>query len=362
VSGPLLELRDLGKSYAPGLPPVLSGLNLSVQAGELLTLLGPSGCGKTTTLRLIAGLERPDEGEIWLDGQLLAGRLLAGRLLAGTLLAGPEVFAPPERRGVGLVFQDFALFPHLNVRQNVAFGLSALPRSERQARVSDTLALVGLTIFEKRFPHQLSGGQQQRVALARALAPWPAVLLLDEPFSNLDAALRHDTRQEVRSLLRSAATTALLVTHDQDEALAFSDRLLVMRGGMVEQLGTPQELYTQPRTAFVAGFLGRSNLLSGTAHGLYADTAAGRVPLSEPSHGAVLVSLRPEHLRLARAAPTPGAPALRVLSQTYRGRDASYELRLSGQGPVLEVDGEPGEFAAGEEVWLEVRVPGRVVR
>nr|WP_221269737.1 ABC transporter ATP-binding protein [Deinococcus budaensis] len=339
---PILDLQNLGKSYAPGLPPVLDALDLQVAAGELVTLLGPSGCGKTTTLRLIAGLETPDTGHI---------------RIAGREMTSPPV--PPERRGVGLVFQDYALFPHLTVLGNVLFGLHGLPRSQRLARARETLALVGLTVFESRLPHQLSGGQQQRVALARALAPRPTLLLLDEPFSNLDAQLRHSTRQEVRAILRGSGTTALLVTHDQEEALAFSDRLLVMRAGRVEQIGPPHEVYAHPRTAFVANFLGRSNLLSGTAAGLTARTALGDLPLAEAAHGPVMVSVRPEHLAFAR--PGEEGAAVTILAREYKGHDVTYTVGL-GQHELLVHTAGGEVWPEGEQVRVRVTQPARAVR
>ncbi|GHG03237.1 iron ABC transporter ATP-binding protein [Deinococcus piscis] len=332
---PLLSLRDLTKSYGPGLPPVVQHLNLDVGEGELVTLLGPSGCGKTTTLRLIAGLEAPDGGQVALRGQDITP-------------------LPPERRGMGLVFQDYALFPHLSVLDNVLFGLRALPAAERRQRAQDTLALVGLTVFEGRMPHQLSGGQQQRVALARALAVRPALLLLDEPFSNLDASLRHSTRAEVRAILRQSGTAALLVTHDQEEALAFSDRVVVMRAGAVEQAGPPAEVYAAPRTAFVANFLGRANLLTAAAQGDTAECALGRVPLSRPLQGTAMLCLRPEQLRLNA---DPAGPA-EVLSREFRGPSVAYTLRLGEGGSaqdllVLRPAGEP-LWAEGTRVAAEV--------
>ncbi|UBV43965.1 ABC transporter ATP-binding protein [Deinococcus taeanensis] len=318
-------------------------MNLSVLPGELLTLLGPSGCGKTTTLRLIAGLERPDSGAVH---------------LAGKNVTVP--FTPPERRGVGLVFQDYALFPHLSVLGNVLFGLRHLPRAARLPRARETLALVGLTVFETRRPDQLSGGQQQRVALARALAPRPGVLLLDEPFSNLDAQLRHATRQEVRAILRASGTTAILVTHDQEEALAFSDRIVLMCARQAEQIGTPHGVYTQPRTAFVANFLGRSNLLSGTAEHLTARTALGPVALSEPRSGPVLVSVRPEHLRFTD---DPGAPEVTILAREFKGHDVTDTVGLAGQQQELLVHGPSDDVRAeGSRARLLVTHPARAVQ
>ena len=334
-----LQLHNLTKRYAPGLPPVVDGLSLTLEPGELLTLLGPSGCGKTTTLRLIAGLETPDSGSV---------------TVAGREMTAP--FVPPEGRGVGLVFQDYALFPHLSVLGNVCFGLRGLPRAERQARAQETLALVGLTVFESRMPHQLSGGQQQRVALARALAPRPALLLLDEPFSNLDARLRHSTRQDVRAILRASGTAAILVTHDQEEALAFSDRVALMRGGRIEQLGPPEEVYARPDTVFVANFLGGSNLLSGAAQGDWADTALGRVRLTRAAQGPVMLSLRPEQLTFG----SEGTPAT-VLSREYGGRDTRYVLRLPDGQEVVVHTRAPQPLGEGAEVRLAVRGEGHVM-
>ncbi|MFK7601707.1 ABC transporter ATP-binding protein [Deinococcus sp. SM5_A1] len=344
-----LELQHLAKYFHPpgrrasNLPPVVNDLCLQVAQGELLTLLGPSGCGKTTTLRLIAGLEEPDGGAVWIDGR--------------NMTQPPQ---PPERRGVGLVFQDYALFPHLSVLGNVLFGLNRLPRAARLTRARETLSLVGLTVFETRMPHQLSGGQQQRVALARALAPRPRLLLLDEPFSNLDAQLRHSTRQEVRAILRRSGVAAILVTHDQEEALAFSDRIALMRAGVVVQIGTPQEVYSRPRTAFVASFLGRSNLLSGTAQAGVARTALGIIELEGEAvpDGPVMVSVRPEHL--AFTADNSGAEAV-VLAREFKGHAVTYTLALGQQELQLHDTGQT-LHAEGQRVRVCAVRAGRVVR
>jgi iron(III) transport system ATP-binding protein len=346
---PALELRHLSKRFSvhrsgSDLPSVVDDLNLQVAPGELLTLLGPSGCGKTTTLRLIAGLEEPDGGEVWIDGRNMTGP-----------------FRPPERRGVGLVFQDYALFPHLNVLDNVLFGLRRLPRAERLPRARETLSLVGLTVFESRMPHQLSGGQQQRVALARALAPRPRLLLLDEPFSNLDAQLRHATRQEVRTILRRSGVAAILVTHDQEEALAFSDRIALMRAGQIDQVGTPQDIYTRPRTAFVASFLGRSNLLSGTVHGGVARTLLGPVLLEGNApvpDGLQMICLRPEHLTFTDD--PSGAEAV-IVAREFGGHAVTYTLSLGQHEVLLHETGHPLR-AEGERVRIRAARPGRAVR
>lgn len=313
----VLQLRDVCKAYGPG-GLVVDHLNLSLPAGRLLALLGPSGCGKTTTLRVVAGFEE-SQGEVH---------------IGGVQVAGPGVFVPPEKRGVGMVFQDYALFPHLSVLDNVMFGLGGLPRQQRRERARETLALVGLTIFESRMPHQLSGGQQQRVALARALAPHPTLLLLDEPFSNLDAALRLGTRSEVRSILRDIGATAILVTHDQEEALGFADELVVMRGGRIEQQGTPEQLYSAPGSAFVANFLGRSNLLPSTAQGGRAMTVLGELPTHTPVQGAALLSVRPEALLLGER----GAEAL-VLAREFKGHDVTYTLRCGDTELLVQASG-----------------------
>ncbi|HZX00311.1 MAG TPA: ABC transporter ATP-binding protein, partial [Trueperaceae bacterium] len=284
-----------------------------------------SGCGKTTLLRLIAGFERLDGGSVE---------------VAGKVVASEAVMTRPEHRRIGFVFQDFALFPHLTVLDNVAFGLSGT-RAEKRARAAEVLALVGLTVFDSRFPHQLSGGQQQRVALARALAPQPHILLLDEPFSNLDASLRGSTRDEVRSILARSGITVVMVTHDQEEALAFGDRVAVMRDGRIEQVGTPEQVYFHPGTAFVASFLGRTNLLRGLADGRTATTTIGAVPLSGSAEGRVIISLRPDHLELVPAAHAldaagnlpPRGTEVRatVVRREFKGHVVTYEAIVSAQ-------------------------------
>jgi len=232
VDDPVLDLSGVTKRYAS--ETAVEDVSLSVREGELLTLLGPSGCGKTTTLRLMAGLERPSGGTIEVDDRRVAG---------------PDAFVKPEERGIGLVFQEFALFPHLTVAENVGFGLADRPDEERAERVAEMLDLVGLADYADRPPSDLSGGQRQRVALARSLAPEPDVLLLDEPFSNLDVRLRVEMREEVHRILREAGVTAVSVTHDQEEALSISDRVAVMNDGRVEQVGSPEEVFHTPATA-----------------------------------------------------------------------------------------------------------------
>ena len=250
--------------------PVLTGVELDVTPGESLALLGPSGCGKTTLLRLIAGLERPDAGSV---------------TVGSTVMAGPGAWVAPEKRQVGIVFQDWALFPHLSVGRNAGYGL---PRGERDGpRVGEALTMVGLGDLADRMPDTLSGGQKQRVALARAIAPRPSVLLLDEPFSNLDSALRVGVRTEVHRLLVELGITSIFVTHDQDEAFVLGDRVAIMSSGRIEQVGTPAQIYRSPASRWIAEFVGDVNLLRGDADGKEAGTVLGRVPLRDPASGPV---------------------------------------------------------------------------
>ena len=311
-----IEVRALCKAF--GTNPVLRDVSLEVAPGTVLALLGPSGCGKTTLLRSIAGLETCDRGEV---------------SVAGRLVSSDRVAVPPEDRQVGMVFQDWALFPPLSVAANGGYGLPRGQRrgdgrrsSRRQAggsdRVEEALEMVGLGGLGDRSPGTLSGGQQQRVALARALAPRPAVLLLDEPFSNLDTALRVEIRTEVHRLLAELDITTVFVTHDQEEAFVLGDEVAVMRHGVIEQRATPAELYAAPATPWVAGFVGDANLVRGQATGDLAQTAVGQVGLASPAHGAVRVLVRPEALTLA-----PGEGAQVDLVEFY-GHDSVYEVSL----------------------------------
>ena len=307
--------------------PVLTGVDLDVEPGESLALLGPSGCGKTTLLRLIAGLERPDAGSV---------------TVGTTTMAAPGVWVPPEKRQVGMVFQDWALFPHLSVGRNVGYGL---PRGERDGpRVAEALDMVGLADLADRMPETLSGGQKQRVALARAIAPRPTVLLLDEPFSNLDSALRVGVRTEVHRLLVELGITSIFVTHDQEEAFVLGNRVAIMSAGRIEQVGTPAEIYRSPASRWIAGFVGDVNLLPGTAAGRRAETAVGSVPLLVEASGAVDVVIRPEDLRLG------AGDAGTVNLVEFYGHDMMVSVRLDG-GTELEVRSPTRpEYALGDRV------------
>jgi iron(III) transport system ATP-binding protein len=301
---------------------------LCVERGEFVALLGPSGCGKTTLLRLIAGFEEPETGTVE---------------LAGRLVAGDGAWVPPERRKVGMVFQDYALFPHLTVAENVGFGL---PRKERKTRVPAVLALVDLCGLGGRYPHELSGGQQQRVALARALAPRPELVLLDEPWSNIDPHLRATMRDELARILRAIDVTVVLVTHDREEAFSLADRIALMRNGAVVQEGTPEEVYTAPATRWAAEFVGAGNFLPGRLANGVVETPVGLFP-AQNGNGAsdVEVLIRPELLELE---PDPTG-AGEVIGREFRGHDVFYRVLLDG---VELVSQRP----SNEEVPLGARV------
>jgi iron(III) transport system ATP-binding protein len=331
-----LTVQDVTKSF--GATPVLTGIDLHVPSRSLTALLGPSGCGKTTLLRLIAGFEDPDTGWIAVGDRTVTG---AGRAV------------PARRRGIGFVPQEGGLFPHLSVAANVTFGL---PRRERRdpGRVRDLLALVGLdAALAERHPHQLSGGQQQRVALARALAPRPSLVLLDEPFSSLDAALREDTRQAVAEALRASGATAVLVTHDQAEALSMADQVAVMRAGRLVQLADPQTLYRHPLDLDIATFVGDAVVLDADVRGGLAHCALGVLPLEQPCpEGPIRILLRPEQVQLGER--TDATPTARVHSVDFYGHDARVLLDLpSGLRVTARLDGHALP-ADGAEVSLSV--------
>ena len=332
-----------GASKRFGTLEVLRGVDLRVAPGAVVALLGPSGCGKTTLLRSIAGLERLDGGQVRIGDRLVSG-------------GGAHV--PPEKRRVGMVFQDWALFPHLSVAQNVGYGL---PRGQRGgARVEAALAMVGLGGLGDRSPGTLSGGQQQRVALARALAPEPGVLLLDEPFSNLDSTLRVQVRTEVHQLLAQLGVTTVFVTHDQEEAFVLGDEVAVMHGGRIVQQAPPSALYARPATPWVATFVGDANLVEGTASGGSAATAVGAVALEGERDGDVRVVLRPECLRLRPPGePAGGVPATVELCEYY-GHDTVYLVRPDGGEPLRARAGSVPLFARGDRVAVAYHGPPAV--
>jgi len=341
---PYLSIAGLAKGF--GTHRALADVDLAVERGRLVAILGSSGSGKTTLLRLICGFERADAGTIAIDG---------------APVSGPGLHVPPERRRVGYVAQEGALFPHLSVGANVAFGLPRVGRARAQRRVGELLELVGLApAFETRAPHTLSGGEQQRVALARALAPAPALVLLDEPFSALDAALRAETRDAVARALAGAGATALLVTHDRAEALSIGDEVAVLRDGRLVQVADPITLYCRPRDASLASFVGEAVLVRGTVRNGIASCALGALPLvSGASDGPVDVLIRPEQLEIVEPG-TAGAYPARVERIAYFGHAASVSLALVEGGSASLAALVPGDAIPTEHALVAVRVRGAV--
>ena len=326
VGAAALDMRDVSHRYGDIL--AVDRLSLSVGEGEVMCLLGPSGCGKTTVLRLAAGLESLQDGEI---------------AIAGQPVAGDGISRPPEARGVGLVFQDYALFPHLSVADNVAFGLHSVAAPNRQARVTRALGDVAMADQAHRFPHMLSGGQQQRVALARALVAWPSVVLLDEPFSGLDARLRDQVRDQTLHALMESQAATLMVTHDAEEAMFMADRIAVMRDGRILQTGTPDDLYCEPTSAFVAQLFGEMNHLMATVQGGEVDTPFGPLPAGELEEDvAAEILIRPEALHLSQAVDGP--------------RGKVITSRMLGRSSLVHLSVEDGTVTG---LHLHARAPGR---
>ncbi len=334
--GTALQVDNITKRF--GAVEAVHEFSLHANEGEFITLLGPSGCGKTTILRLLAGFEQADTGTI---------------RIGDTVVANKDTFLRAEKRHVGMVFQDYALFPHLNVQDNVAFGLNG-SKKDKSKRAEEMLFLVGLAGYGERMPYELSGGQQQRVALARALAPQPDILLLDEPFSNLDAALRVQVRAEVRAILRKAGTTTIFVTHDQEEALSLSDKVAVIFDGELHQVGTPFELYTRPATRQVAAFVGEANFLKANAKGSVAETVLGTVRLLSPKEGEIEVLIRPDMLHLL---PTDEGTPASVLWHEYYGHNQRIGLQLvDGTELIARADSQI-MYKVGQSIRVSVYAP-----
>jgi iron(III) transport system ATP-binding protein len=332
-----LHISELQHRY--GEHVVIDRLSLQLAEGEIGCLLGSSGCGKTTVLRCIAGFEQTQGGRIE---------------VAGTVLSAPGLHLAPERRRIGMVFQDYALFPHLDIASNIAFGLRGMSNVDSALRVDELLDLIGLAGRGKRYPHEISGGQQQRVALARALAPKPRLLLLDEPFSNLDVELRERLSQEVRGILKQSGTTAILVTHDQNEAFAVADKVGVMRAGRIEQWDTPYRLYHQPATRYVADFIGQGVFLPGKAMDSYTveielGTLQSRSPIDRDSHP-IQVLLRPDDVVHDDASPLTAE----VVNRLFRGAEFLYTLRLNSGAEVLSLVPSHHNHAIGERIGIRL--------
>ncbi|TCS61077.1 spermidine/putrescine transport system ATP-binding protein [Primorskyibacter sedentarius] len=344
---PLVRIEGVSKHF--GDTVALDNLTLDIARGEFVTFLGPSGCGKSTTLRILGGFERPTSGRVILDGKDVTTQ-------------------PPEKRQVNMVFQDYALFPHMTVKQNISFGLELKGMDKRgiQRRSDEIMAFLELSAFGDRYPGQLSGGQRQRVALARALAPNPALLLLDEPLGALDAKLRGQVQQELKSIQRRTNKTFFFVTHDQEEALTMSDRIVVMNQGKVEQDGTPEDLYFHPASRFVAEFIGETNLLSGEMRGhedgavvmdWFGQTLRGHAPAGAPRTGApITASVRLEKLGFHAERPaTANAVQGKVVGKTFLGSRMAVDLMIEdAQGATLRafVDAETGQTVGADPVWV----------
>lgn len=321
MSNVIVEIENISKSFTKN-NPVVNNVSFTVKPNEIFALLGPSGCGKTTTLRLIAGFEYADSGIIKIQNKIVEK---------------DRTHVLPQERDIGFVFQDYALFPHMTAIENVAFGLKDLPKSKRLVFAEEVLCRTGMEKYKDRTPDELSGGQQQRVALARAIAPKPKLVLMDEPFSGLDAMLRDATRKEVRAILKKSGMSAILVTHDQEEALSFADRIAVMNNGKIEQIGTPEEVYYHPKTQFVAQFLGRTNLFRAYADGgKEVDTQFGQVTLNKNAEGLVLCSIRPEHLSISKTDTEVDCGT--IIGREFRGHDITYYVLFRGDRYMVHTD------------------------
>ena len=310
----VLSLTNLSKKFSNGTSFALRNVSLEIQKGELLSLVGESGSGKTTLLRLIAGFETPTAGDVMIDAKAMVD---------------DRTYIPPEQRGVGMVFQGCALFPHLSVADNIGFGLNGRGRARRHNRIHELLVLTGLCGYERRFPHELSGGEQQRVALARALAPKPSLLLLDEPFSNLDESLKARMRMDVQAILQEAGTTAILVTHDTGDALAISKRIAILRNGEIQQVGSPEAIYSKPTNQYVANLFGKTNILDAADLDAEVATPITIVNTNGPHGKHRFLAIRPENFAIVDQC--KGSICAEVKEIVFHGRYKSLVLAAQGQ-------------------------------
>ena len=335
---PVIAVAGLTKTYPGSEEPAVESLSFAVNEGEVLAILGPSGCGKTTTLRLLAGFEVPDSGEVRLRDQVVAST---------------DDWVRPEKRGLGMVFQHVALFPHLTATQNVLYGLTRMGGEEKRRRAEEMLDLVGMDGFGKRYPHQLSGGQQQRVALARALAPGPLVLLMDEPFGSLDADMRAQMRREVKALLSQLGTTAILVTHDQEEAFLMADRILILNRGSLLQLNTPDNIYHRPASRFEARFVGLAEFVPAELEDRRVVTELGSFPYegSAPAE-AVDLLVRPDDIEIEPDGSGDGV----IVGREFKGADNLYSIRLPSGRLVRAVQPSEPVYHVGERVKVHARL------
>ncbi len=333
----LIDLSHVSLTYQHASHPALQNVSLTIAEGSILSILGPSGCGKTTILRSVAGFERPQTGRIQ---------------IAGRSVCDERHWVPPELRGVGMVFQDYALFPHLTVSENIAFGLHGERRDSVHRIVTETLSFVGLKGMGGRYPHELSGGQQQRVAIGRALAPKPVVILLDEPFSNLDPDMRGQMREEVQEILQRSGTTAVLVTHDHDEAFAMADQVAVLNAGRLEQFDTPEAIYHTPSTRFVANFVGQADFIPGRVENDKIQTEIGQFDnvTGQPSGTAVEIMIRPDDVHIVPASPG----AARIVCRTFRGSENLYAVVLPSGQLLHSSEGSTTVYPIGAPVDLKI--------
>jgi iron(III) transport system ATP-binding protein len=337
---PALSIKNLSIQYAQTTQRAINNVSFDLNPGDIACLLGPSGCGKTTILRAIAGFIPPSEGHIWLKGQH-----------AST----PQTVLSPEKRQVGVVFQDYALFPHLSVRKNIEFGLHKHSTTERKTRGDNLLALIGLSALADRFPHELSGGQQQRVALARALAPRPTLILLDEPFSNLDVELKARLSTEVRDILKAEHMSAILVTHDQHEAFAMADHIGVIHAGELQQWDTPYQLYHEPKTRMVADFIGQGVFVHGKPNANGIQIALGQLPHAKQHpapHQELDVLIRPDDIIHDDASPSKA----KVLRKSFRGAEFMYTLELNNGEHILALVPSHHDHAIGEHIGIRLEL------
>ena len=335
---PVIAVAGLTKTYSGSEEPAVDSLSFAVNEGEVLAVLGPSGCGKTTTLRLLAGFEVPDSGEV----------RLRDRVVAST-----EEWVPPEKRGLGMVFQHVALFPHLTAAQNVLYGLTKMGGAEKRRRAEEMLELVGMAGFGTRYPHQLSGGQQQRVALARALAPGPLVLLMDEPFGSLDADMRSQMRRDVKALFSRLGTTAILVTHDQEEAFLMADRILILHRGSLRQLNTPDNIYHRPTSRFEARFVGLADFVPAELEDRRVVTELGSFPYEGAAPAEVVdLMVRPDDIEIDPDATGDGV----IVGREFKGADNLYSVRLPSGQLVRAVQPSEPVYHVGERVKVHARL------
>ena len=341
----VVEIHNVCKRYTKANICAISKLSLAIKQGELLCVVGESGSGKTTLLRLIAGFEKPERGTI---------------MVKGNIVANQYTFISPDRRNIGMVFQDYALFPHLTVAQNVGFGLHRLMKQQRQEKIKEVLALVGLTGFEKRYPDQLSGGQQQRVALARALAPSPAIILLDEPFSHLDSKLKDQVREEIGAIIKKSKTTAIIVTHDTVDALSIADSIAVLRAGELQQWDTPREIYRNPVDAYVAQFFGKVNLIRAVAVQNGFESELGFIHSNEAAavQGKVTLNIRPEDIQLCKE----GKAKCRGCVQSIQYCGSCQRIKVATPTYVIEtITHHANDIKIGDTVFVKVEEKGMQV-